>query len=114
MIKKRITLKDWTYIGKFNYAARWCRPFCTYTLIKKDDSTIIREQKVNLLAYLIMFIPLHILQIFVLMWDGGLKEFEIFKRMLGKDLLASGSPSYERAKVLLYTNEQNQNLKKPD
>ena len=100
MDKKRITFKEWTYVGKYNYAAKWCRPFCTYTLIRKNDNTIVREQKVNFLAYLILFIPLHILQVFVLIWDGGLKEFEIFKRMLGKDTLAKGSLSYERAEAI--------------
>ena len=101
MDKKRITLREWTYIGKYNHAAKWCRRFCTYTLIRKNDHTIVREQKVNFLAYLIMFIPLHILQVFVLMWDGGLKEFKLFKRMLGKDILAKGSSSYERAEAFL-------------
>lgn len=98
MNKKRITLKEWSFIGKYNHAAKWCRPFCTYTLIEEDSCTIKREQKVNLLAYIIMFIPLHILQALVLIWDGGLKEFEIFKRTLGSDVLAKGSPSYDKAK----------------
>ena len=100
-MKKRISLQEWTSIGKFNHAAKWCRPFCTYTLLRKDERTIVREQRVNLLAYLILFIPLHILQIFVLMWDGGLKEFEFFKRMLGKDILAKGSTPYDRAEAIL-------------
>jgi hypothetical protein len=101
MNKKRITREEWTFIGKYNHSAKWCRPFCTYTLLRQDDKTIVREQKVNLLAYLIMFIPLHFLQIIVLVWDGGLKEFEIFKRMLGKDVLSKGSSSYDKAEVVL-------------
>lgn len=105
MIKKRIKLREWTYIGKYNYAAKWCRPFCTYTLALKDAQTIVREQKVNLLAYFIMFIPLHILQVFVLMWDGGLKEFEVFKRRLGSDILSKDSTAYEKAREVLFNNK---------
>lgn len=33
MNKKKITQKDWTYIGKYNRAAKWCRPICSYYLI---------------------------------------------------------------------------------
>ena len=102
MVKKKITLKEWTYIGKFNYAAKWCRPFCTYTLSLLDSQTFEREQKVNLLAYILMFIPLHILQVFVLVWDGGLKEFEVFKRKLGKDTLTKGSPAYDKAREIFF------------
>ena len=102
-MEKKISLKDWTYIGKFNYAAKWCRPFCSYTLILKDNQTFERLQKVNLLAYIIMFIPLHILQVLVLVWDVGLKEFEIFKRTLGKDILSKGSVSYDRARDIFFS-----------
>jgi hypothetical protein len=34
------------------------------------------------------------------MWDGGLKEFIIFSRYLGEDILAKGSESYSRAEVV--------------
>ena len=106
MNKKRVTLKEWSYIGRYNHAAKWCRPFCTYTLYSKDEYTIIREQRVHLLAYLILFIPLHVLQVFILMWDGGLKEFEIFKRMLGKDILTVNSDAYVRAKAVLENTDK--------
>jgi hypothetical protein len=97
ILKKKISLKDWTYIGKFNHAAKWCRRICSYTLIKRDDKTFVREQKINLFAYLLIFIPLHILQAFVCMWDGGLIEFVILKRGLGQDYLTKGQASFERA-----------------
>ena len=95
--KKRISLKDWTYIGKFNHAAKWCRPLCSYTLIKRDEKTFIREQKINLFAYLLIFIPIHILQAFACMWDGGLKEFTILERKLGQDYLTIGQAAFDRA-----------------
>jgi hypothetical protein len=66
-----------------------------------------REQKINLFAYILIFIPVHILQAFICMWDGGLQEFVILKRDLGKDFLDKGQAAFERA-------EQIWNGKKPD
>lgn len=97
MNKKKITLKEWTYIGKYNYAAKWCRPLCSYYLIREDDKTFKREQSLNIITYLLIFVPIHILQAFVCLWDGGLKEFVIFDRFLGRDVLSIGSPAFERA-----------------
>ena len=98
---KKINLEDWTFIGKYNFAAKWLRPFCSYYLVREDDKTIRRIQKVSLYAYILMFIPLHFVQAIVLMWDGGLKEFEIFKRELGFDTLKHGMLSYTRAETIL-------------
>jgi hypothetical protein len=96
MTKTKITLKDWTYIGKGNHAAKWCRRLCSYYLIKHDKA-FVREQKLNLLSYIIIFIPIHILQAFVCMWDGGLREFTILNRNLGRDLITKDMVPYERA-----------------
>ena len=103
-MKKRINLKKWTYIGRYNYAAKWCRPLCSYYLIKEDDKTFKRVQKVNILVYILIFIPLHLLQALICMWDGGLKEFIIFKPFLGVDILASGTESFSRAQSI-WANE---------
>ena len=97
MEKKKITQNEWTYIGKFNHASKWCRPLCSYYLIKKDDKTFKRLQYINLFAYIIIFIPVHLLQAVICMWDGGLKEFVIFERKLGYDVLSKGSESFNRA-----------------
>lgn len=99
-MKKKITLKDWTEIGKYNYAAKWCRKLCSYYLIKEDDKAFRRVQNINLFTYCLIFIPVHLLQAIVCLWDGGLKEFLIFSPYLGEDLLAKGSNAYERAVLI--------------
>ena len=112
MTKKKISLKEWTYIGKYNHAAKWCRKLCNYTLDKEDDYTFKREQKVNLFAYILIFIPLHILQALVCMWDGGLKEFIIFSRNLGYDTIKLGSTAFSRAEeVWTGTFDKERNIK---
>ena len=86
MKKKRISLKDWTYIGKYNPAAKWLRPLCSYSLTKVNNG-FRRDCKVGLLTYLLLFLPFHLIQLFVCLWEGGLKEFEIAKRRIGGDYI---------------------------
>jgi len=97
MLRKKISKKDWEYIGKYNYAAKWLRPLCSYQLIKEPDGRFKREQRVGWFVYIILFIPVHILQALWCIWDGGLKEFEINERYLGGDWLTHGSNCFKRA-----------------
>ena len=99
-MRKKIKLKEWTYIGKCNYAAKWCRRLCSYYLVKEDEKTFKRVQKINLFNYILVFIPVHLLQALVCLWDGGLKEFIIFSRDLGEDYLREGSEAYSRAEAI--------------
>lgn len=99
-MKKKIKLKEWTYIGRLNYAAKWCRKISSYYLIKEDDKTFRRVQNINLFMYCLTFIPVHLLQALVCLWDGGLKEFIIFSPALGEDILTFGTESFSRAKVV--------------
>ena len=100
MLKKRISKKDWTEIGKYNYAAKWLRPLCLYTLIKEPDGRFKREQKIGWPLYLILFIHVHVLQLLWCIWDGGLKEFEINPRYLGGDWFIPDSECYIRAEKI--------------
>lgn len=99
-MKKRITAKDWTFIGKLNYAAKWCKPLCSYYLEKETTNTFKRTQKIGWFMYVLLFVPVHILQMFVLLWDGGLKEFIILERSLGSDYLFSNTESFKRAEEI--------------
>ena len=100
-MKKRISLKEWTYIGKNNSASKWIRPFCVYTL-EEDDTVFRREVRVGLTLYLLLFIPLHLLKAFYLMWDGGLREFKIEGRLVDRQSLYScwDGKAYARAQEI--------------
>lgn len=99
-MKKKITYKQWQEIGICNHAAKWLRPFCSYFLIKKGES-FRREQYIPLWLYIILFIPVHLLQALCCMWDGGLREFEFASRYLGgDDLNWVDDPAWERAKEI--------------
>jgi hypothetical protein len=82
-MKKRISLNEWTSIGKYNPAAKWLRPLCKYTLTLREDGCFMRECKISWPVYLILFIPVHLLQALYCLWNGGLREFEIGPRHLG-------------------------------
>ena len=84
-MKKRISQKDWEYIGKYNPARKRLRPLCSYSLGEIEDG-FRRECKISWPVYLIIFIPVHLLQALLCMWDGGLKEFEIEGRHIGQDV----------------------------
>jgi hypothetical protein len=97
-MKKKITYDDWIYINKYNYAAKWLRHLCVYTLTREPNGRFRREQRIGWPVYLILFIPVHILQAISCIWDGGLKEFEIIERYLGGDWTMPGCEPFDRAK----------------
>lgn len=97
MTKKRISKAQWETIGKYNPAAKWIRPFCNYYLEKAEGGNYRRSSEVKLWLYVLLFIPLHLLSALYLLWDGGLKEFEIESRYFGSDILGHGSTCWERA-----------------
>ena len=104
-MKKKITRKEWEYIGKYNPASKWLRPFCSYSLTKIDNS-FRRECKISWPMYLVLFVPVHLLQAFICMWDGGLREFSFEGRNLGYDDFHEkifgehGNPAYNKAKEI--------------
>lgn len=97
---KKITYKEWQYIGQYNHAAKWLRPLCSYSLRQERDGGIVRNQKIGWLVYLIIFIPAHLAQLLWCLWDGGLKEFEFASRNLGSDYLSEDSESWKKAKEI--------------
>lgn len=95
----RISYKEWMDIGIYNHAAKWLRPLCYYSLTKEHDK-FRREQKIGWPLYIVLFIPVHILQALWCIWDGGLIEFEINKRYLGGDWIMPGSTAYKQAEKI--------------
>lgn len=91
-MKIRITEKEWAEIVKRNYTNKWCKNFCSYYLEKTGCDNYFRVQKIGLISYILLFIPIHLLVVVMCLWDGGLCEFKICPRQLGQDLLDYGRP----------------------
>lgn len=92
---KKISLNDWTSIDAYNPAAKWLRPLCTYTLTKIDNN-FRRDCYIGWPLYLLLFLPVHLLQLFVDIWDGGLKEFEIEGRHIGQNYIIDHGDNCKR------------------
>lgn len=104
MIKKRITLSDWTYIGKYNIC-EWGQRFCDYYLLLDKDGALYRQQNVKLWFYALLFIPYYIIMLICCIIDGGLIEFEFPMFVLERCYLGTSkdskcSISYEKAKEI--------------
>ena len=101
--KKRISRADWEYIGKYNPATKWLRPFSSYTLIEVEGG-FRRECKIPWIVYLIIFVPVHLLEAICCMWDCGLKHFEFADRFLGADNIyethGTNKGAYPKAKEI--------------
>ena len=104
-MKKRITSKEWNYIGTRNLNAKWLRPLCVYTLEEVQSGVIKQEIKIGWIGYLLIFIPAHIYKFFWCLWDGGLKEFEFEGRNITHSYLYKSDSSYcdyyKKAKEIL-------------
>nr|DAH55361.1 MAG TPA: hypothetical protein [Caudoviricetes sp.] len=111
MIKKRITLSDWTYIGKYNVCYDWARGLCDYYLLLDKDGAMYRKQDIKTWFYVLTFVPICLINIVLCIIDGGLVEFEIPYKTLDKTFLgmkkdedtissAIGGVSYDKAKEI--------------
>lgn len=100
-MKKKITSKERATINRMHYSAKWARPFMNYFLDETDGGNFILYETVKLWVYILLFIPLHLLQALHCMWDGGLCEFELCSIVVGYHQLAWGSKSWESACEIL-------------
>ena len=102
-MKKKMTRKDWEYIGKYNPTAKWLRPLASYSLVEIEGGYR-RECRIPWLLYLVIFIPVHVLQALWCMWDGGLKNMEFEGRFLhGDNIYETHGPNmgaYPKAKEI--------------
>lgn len=64
--------------------------------------------EVKLWAYILIFIPIHLAQLVLCIWDGGLKTFEISGRMVLPDYLSWGSISWKVANNILKFYDENE------
>lgn len=105
MIKKRITLSDWTYIGKHNVCYKWAQGFCDYYLLLDEDGALYRQQNIKPWFYAILFVPYCIFMLAYCIIDGGLVEFEVPQFTLEKYYLGMSKDnkygiSYKKAKEI--------------
>ena len=57
--------------------------------------------EMKLLPYILMFIPIHLTQLVLCVWDGGLKTFEINSRLVIQKYFSWGSARWTIANKIL-------------
>lgn len=94
----KITLKEWLYIGQYHPVRESMRWTCVHTLEKdKDGNGYRRKVAISLPFYLLFFIPIHLINLFIVLWDGGLKEFEIQTCNINSDYIYPGGSAWAKA-----------------
>jgi hypothetical protein len=94
-------------IGEYNVVNKHFRKFCNYYL--ENDRSVkggfCRKVCVKWWFYILIFIPLHLLNAVICVWDGGLKEFEIQKRHVQHDYIDNKwTDSYEKCCAIFDNN----------
>ena len=96
IMTRKITRKEMDTIDN-NLVANWAKPFCNYTLTKDSEDNFICDVRVKTWFYLVATIPVHLIKVVQLMWDGGLVEFSIDGPHITTNTYSWGSTRWERA-----------------
>lgn len=92
---KKITYKDLATLCDYKKDHRLERIGCNH-YIKDNDDYVEVITKVKLPIYIALFIPACIFQAVALVFDGGLKEFEIESRTLHSKIVWKNSKCYKK------------------
>ena len=78
---KKISYKDFAYL--MNYKQR--HPFikyCCNCYLQERDASVLLTSRVKLPIYILLFIPVQIIIFFYCLWDGGIKDYDIWGRTI--------------------------------
>ena len=78
---KKISYKDFAYL--MNYKRR--HPFikyCCNCYLEERDASVLLTAKVKWPVYILLFVPVHIIIFFYCLWDGGIKEYDMWERTM--------------------------------
>lgn len=71
----KITYEEAAYIRRYKQKHFMEKHFCDWYIEMTNSCSGNMRLRVKWWFYIITFIPTHIIQTFLCMWDGGLKEF---------------------------------------
>lgn len=97
----KITLKEWLEIGQYLPVRKPFQHMCSFQLVEGERGELRRECWVKWHWYLLLFLPINLLNMCICFWDGGLKAFEVTPRKVSFDWLPIGSKCYNTAKKIL-------------
>ena len=78
---KKISYKDFAYLMNYELRHPFIKYCCNCYVIERDASVILTA-KVKWIFYILLFIPIHIIIFLYSLWDGGIKNFELWERTI--------------------------------
>ena len=96
---KKISYEDYNWIGNKS-VSHWIARMCKYELRKDGGGNYYIDIYVNLPVYILLCIPVHVVEFFRCLWDGGLKTFAPVSRFIGNEFLCYGSARWEKADAI--------------
>ena len=90
------------------YTATASNPMINFYLRDDEGGGYYLTEEVKMWFYILMFLPIHLTQLALCIWDGGLKTFEINSRLVAQDYLAWGSVSWKAANNILKIYDENE------
>jgi hypothetical protein len=94
--------------GFKGYTAMATNPMINFYLRDAEGGGYYFTTEIKLLPYILLFIPTHLAQLVLCMWDGGLKTFGINRRVVLQNYLPWGSARWRVANNILKMYDENE------
>ena len=106
-MRLKLSPSEWKTINKRSGLNWFNKYLYSYYMHTSDNSAILLEQKINLILYLLLFIPAHISQLLILTWNSGIKNFKIVTRNVNYTKVYPWNEKYEAANKVLKNHLNN-------
>lgn len=103
---KKLTKEEKKEFKRYN--ANATNPMMNLYLRDSEGYGYYLTTEVKLLPYILVFIPIHLTQLILCIWDGGLKTFKISPRLVMQDYFSWGSMRWRIANKILVMYDENE------
>ena len=90
------------------YTATASNPMINFYLRKAEGGGYFLTEEIKLWFYILTFIPVHLTQLVLCIWDGGLKTFGVNSRIVLQNYLPCGSARWKGANNILKIYDENE------
>lgn len=77
----KVSYKDFAYLMNYELRHPFIKYCCDRYVIERN-ADVIMTAKVKLWIYILLVIPVHLLIFFYSLWDGGIRNYEIWERTI--------------------------------
>lgn len=102
----KISYNDAAYILNYKKNHFFKKYFCNWKLDKKTDTAYNIKCSMKWWMYVLIFIPGHLVDLFIALYNGGLKEFETEGRESSINIYSYQYFTFNRANEVWYKNKE--------